>query len=98
MQQNRSDSGAPGASTEGVHPPRLKARERPVMPSGKKSSQIRSRMEQQFVLHYNGNALEAARASGYKDPKKAAFRLMRRERVTQAILAKQRAAVKAAGR
>jgi len=67
------------------------------MPSRKKSSPIRNRMEQAFVLHFDGNAEEAARAAGYKNPHKAGFRLMRRPRVTQAILFKQKAAIKGAG-
>lgn len=67
------------------------------MPTPKKDPSL-SQQEMLFVLHYSGNAQEASRAAGYKDCKKAAFRLMRRQRVLDAIRRKQNKAIDTAGK
>lgn len=58
----------------------------------------RSDMEKVFISAYEGNATEAARVAGYKNPKASGFRLIRREHIKQAIAEKNSALNKELGK
>lgn len=50
-----------------------------------------------FVAAWTGNLIAAARAAGYKDPKSAAYKLMKDEKVVQALQTKQESMLQESG-
>ncbi|HEY6350171.1 MAG TPA: hypothetical protein VI636_12260 [Candidatus Angelobacter sp.] len=61
-------------------------------------TRILSRNQMDFVYHWKGDAVEAARAAGYSDPKSAAFKLMQYDIICELIRKKQLAIAEEAGK
>jgi hypothetical protein len=70
--------------------------ERPE-PSAPEENPFLSEKKLRFVAAWTGNLIAAARAAGYKDPKSAAYKLMKDPEVVQALQTKQEAMLQESG-
>ena len=61
-------------------------------------TQILNPRQMNFVHYWKGDAVEAARAAGYSDPKSAAFNLMQHEVICELIRKKQTALAEESGK
>ena len=59
---------------------------------------ILTKMQLSFVNNFNGCAIEAAKAAGYKNPKESARQLMKNPAIMEAIRMKQNAFIEESGK
>src|SRR5438552_10654303 len=70
--------------------------ERPERPTPEENPFL-SEKKLRFVAAWTGNLIAAARTAGYKDPKNAAYKLMKDPDVVQALQTKQEAMLQESG-